>query len=63
MNIYFSGRFAAKKKICEKTRHPLGYGKNAEVCSLQHSAVRINLRIFSENRDQLINLFPKRMLT
>ena len=62
MDIYFSGRFAAKKKICEKPRHLYRLWKNAEVCSLKNSAVPINLRIF-RRRDQLINLFPNKMLT
>ena len=50
MDIYFSGRFAAKKKLCENPRHPYRLWKNAEVCSLQNSAVAINLRIFPEKR-------------
>ena len=48
MDIYFSDRFAAKKKVCVITRHQYWLWKNGEVCSLQHSAVPINLRIFPD---------------
>ena len=42
--------FCSGKKICENPRHPYRLWKNAEVCSLQNSAVPINLRIFPEKR-------------
>ena len=32
MDIYFSGRFAAKKKLCEKPRRPYRLWENADVC-------------------------------
>ena len=48
MDIYFSGRFAAKTQLCDISRHPYRILKNCEVCSLQHSAVPINLHIFPD---------------
>ena len=42
--------FRSEKKLCENPRHPYKLWKNAEVCSLQNSAVPINLRIFPEKR-------------
>ena len=42
--------FCSEKNLCENPRHPYRLWKNAEVCSLQNSAVPINLRIFTEKR-------------
>ena len=46
MDIYFSGCFAVKNFFCDITRHSYRLWKNCKVCTLQHSAVPINLRIF-----------------
>ena len=48
--LFFWPFCSEKKKYVKKTRHPYRLWKNAEVCSLQNSAVPINLRIFPEKR-------------
>ena len=42
--------FCSKKKYVKKNKHPYTLWKNAAVCSLQHSAVPIILRIFPDMR-------------
>ena len=62
MDIYFSGRFAAKKNYVKNPDVRIGYGKilmsaNCNISGAYQSSY------FFRRRDQLINLFPNKMLT
>ena len=62
MDIYFSCRFAAKKKYVKNPDARIGYGKMlmSANCNIQRC---LSIFVFFRKRDQLINLFPNKMLT
>ena len=62
MDIYFSGRFAAEKNYVKNPDVRTGYGKMlmSANCNIQRC---LSIFVFFRRRDQLINLFPNKMLT
>ena len=61
MDIYFPGRFAAKKNYVKTPDICIGYGKmlKSAHCKIQRC---LSIFVFFRRRDQLINLFPNKML-